>query len=163
VCPQEIQCESKCIVGKKGDPVSIGGLERFVADWERDKGKVEAPPRPQSRNKKVAVIGSGPAGLTVASDLAKLGYGVTLFEALHKTGGVLVYGIPEFRLPKDIVQAEVDFVESLGVEIKTNCIVTGAKGSKEVTGAMLAPVDDQGQPCQGIFLSFYASCSKDNA
>ncbi len=123
VCPQEIQCESKCIVGKKGDPVSIGGLERFVADWEREKGKVEAPPRPQSRNKKVAVVGSGPAGLTVASDLAKLGYGVTLFEALHKTGGVLVYGIPEFRLPKDIVQAEVDFVESLGVEIKTNALI----------------------------------------
>ena len=123
VCPQEIQCESKCIVGKKGDPVSIGGLERFVADWERDKGKVEAPPRPQSNNKKVAVIGSGPAGLTVASDLAKLGYGVTLFEALHKTGGVLVYGIPEFRLPKAIVQAEVDFVESLGVEIKTNALI----------------------------------------
>jgi glutamate synthase (NADPH/NADH) small chain len=123
VCPQEIQCESKCIVGKKGDPVSIGGLERFVADWERDHGKVEAPPRPQSRNKKVAVVGSGPAGLTVASDLAKLGYGVTLFEALHKTGGVLVYGIPEFRLPKAIVQAEVDFVESLGVEIKTNALI----------------------------------------
>jgi glutamate synthase (NADPH/NADH) small chain len=123
VCPQEIQCESKCIVGKKGDPVSIGGLERFVADWERDHGKVEAPPRPQSRNNKVAVVGSGPAGLTVASDLAKLGYGVTLFEALHKTGGVLVYGIPEFRLPKAIVQAEVDFVESLGVEIKTNALI----------------------------------------
>jgi glutamate synthase (NADPH/NADH) small chain len=123
VCPQEIQCESKCIVGKKGDPVSIGGLERFVADWEREHGTVEAPPRPQARNKKVAVVGSGPAGLTVASDLAKLGYGVTLFEALHKTGGVLVYGIPEFRLPKAIVQAEVDFVESLGVEIKTNALI----------------------------------------
>ena len=123
VCPQEIQCESKCIVGKKGDPVSIGGLERFVADWERDQGKVEAPPRPKSKPKKVAVVGSGPAGLTVASDLAKRGYGVTLFEALHKTGGVLVYGIPEFRLPKAIVQAEVDFVESLGVEIKTNALI----------------------------------------
>lgn len=123
VCPQEIQCESKCIVGKKGDPISIGGLERFVADWEREHGKVEAPPRPKPKNKKVAVVGSGPAGLTVASDLAKLGYGVTLFEALHKTGGVLVYGIPEFRLPKAIVQAEVDFVESLGVEIKTNALI----------------------------------------
>jgi glutamate synthase (NADPH/NADH) small chain len=123
VCPQEIQCESKCIVGKKGDPISIGGLERFVADWEREHGEVEAPPRPKPNNKKVAVVGSGPAGLTVASDLAKLGYGVTLFEALHKTGGVLVYGIPEFRLPKAIVQAEVDFVESLGVEIKTNALV----------------------------------------
>jgi glutamate synthase (NADPH/NADH) small chain len=123
VCPQEIQCETKCIVGKKGEPVSIGRLERFVADWEREHGTVEAPPRPKPRHKKVAVIGSGPAGLTVASDLAKLGYGVTLFEALHKTGGVLVYGIPEFRLPKAIVQAEVDFVESLGVEIKTNALI----------------------------------------
>ena len=123
VCPQEIQCETKCVIGKKGEPITIGRLERFVADWERAQGKVEAPPRPKSRNKKVAVVGSGPAGLTVASDLAKLGYGVTLFEALHKTGGVLVYGIPEFRLPKAIVQAEVDFVESLGVEIKTNALI----------------------------------------
>jgi glutamate synthase (NADPH/NADH) small chain len=123
VCPQEIQCESRCVVGKKGEPVAIGRLERFVADWERDKGKVEPPPRPRPKHKKVAVIGSGPAGLTVASDLAKLGYAVTLFEALHKTGGVLVYGIPEFRLPKAIVQAEVDFVESLGVEIKTNALI----------------------------------------
>lgn len=123
VCPQEIQCESKCVIGKKGEPVSIGRLERFVADWERDQGKVEAPPKPKPKSKKVAVIGSGPAGLTVASDLVKLGYGVTLFEALHKTGGVLVYGIPEFRLPKAIVQAEVDFVESLGVEIKTNALI----------------------------------------
>lgn len=123
VCPQEIQCESKCVVGKKGEPVSIGRLERFVADWERESGKVEPPPRPKPKSKKVAVVGSGPAGLTVASDLVKMGYGVTLFEALHKTGGVLVYGIPEFRLPKDIVQAEVDFVESLGVEIKTNSLI----------------------------------------
>ena len=123
VCPQEIQCESRCVVGKKGEPVAIGRLERFVADWEREKGKVEPPPRPRPKNKKVAVVGSGPAGLTVASDLAKLGYAVTLFEALHKTGGVLVYGIPEFRLPKAIVQAEVDFVESLGVEIKTNALI----------------------------------------
>jgi glutamate synthase (NADPH/NADH) small chain len=123
VCPQEIQCENKCVVGKKGEPVSIGRLERFVADWEREKGKVEPPPKPKPKTKKVAVIGSGPAGLTVASDLVKMGYGVTLFEALHKTGGVLVYGIPEFRLPKAIVQAEVDFVESLGVEIKTNSLI----------------------------------------
>ena len=123
VCPQEIQCETKCVIGKKGEPIAIGRLERFVADRERAQGRVEAPPRPKSRNKKVAVVGSGPAGLTVASDLVKLGYGVTLFEALHKTGGVLVYGIPEFRLPKAIVQAEVDFVESLGVEIKTNALI----------------------------------------
>ena len=123
VCPQEIQCETECVIGKKGEPVSIGRLERFVADWERSQGKVEVPPRPKPKNKKVAIIGSGPAGLTVASDLAKQGYRVTLFEALHKTGGVLVYGIPEFRLPKAIVQAEVDFVESLGVEIKTNALI----------------------------------------
>jgi len=123
VCPQEIQCETKCVVGKKGEPIAIGRLERFVADWERAQGKVEVPPRPKQKNKKIAVVGSGPAGLTVASDLAKLGYGVTLFEALHKAGGVLVYGIPEFRLPKAIVQAEVDFVQSLGVELKTNALV----------------------------------------
>lgn len=123
VCPQEIQCETKCVIAKKGDSVSIGRLERFVADWERAQGKVAAPPRPKLKNKKAAVVGAGPAGLTVASDLARWGYGVTLFEALHKTGGVLVYGIPEFRLPKAIVQAEVDFVESLGVEIKTNALI----------------------------------------
>ena len=123
VCPQEIQCEEKCIIGKKGEPISIGRLERFVADWEREQGKVESPPKPKQKNKKVAVVGGGPAGLTVASDLARWGYGVTLFEALHKAGGVLVYGIPEFRLPKDIVQAEVDFVASLGVEIKTNALI----------------------------------------
>ncbi len=123
VCPQEIQCEGRCSLGKKHEPVAIGRLERFIADWEREKGVIQTPPKPEPRGKKVAVIGSGPAGLTVAADLAKLGYGVTIFEALHKAGGVLVYGIPEFRLPKAIVQAEVDYVKSLGVEIRTNAVI----------------------------------------
>jgi len=123
VCPQEVQCESKCTLGKKFEPVAIGRLERFIADWEREKGMVQIPPRPAPQGKKVAVIGSGPAGLTVAADLAKAGFGVTIFEALHKAGGVLVYGIPEFRLPKAIVQAEVDYVKSLGVEIRLNSVI----------------------------------------
>lgn len=123
VCPQEVQCESKCTLGKKHEPVAIGRLERFIADWERLNGLVEVPLLPKPQDKKVAVIGSGPAGLTVAADLAKLGYGVTVFEALHKAGGVLVYGIPEFRMPKAIVQAEVDYIKSLGVEIVTNAVI----------------------------------------
>jgi glutamate synthase (NADPH/NADH) small chain len=123
VCPQEVQCESKCTLGKKNEPVAIGRLERFIADWERENKMVQIPPRPAPRGKKVAVVGSGPAGLTVAADLAKLGFGVTIFEALHKAGGVLVYGIPEFRLPKAIVQAEVDYVKSLGAELVTNAVI----------------------------------------
>jgi len=123
VCPQEVQCESKCTLGKKNEPVAIGRLERFIADWERENKMVQVPPRPAPRGKKVAVIGAGPAGLTVASDLAKVGFGVTIFEALHKAGGVLVYGIPEFRLPKEIVQAEVDYVKSLGVEVRLNAVI----------------------------------------
>ncbi len=123
VCPQESQCEQKCIRGIKGDAISIGKLERFVADWARENGikpKKECAPN----GKKVAVIGSGPAGLTCAGDLAKMGYDVTIFEALHKAGGVLVYGIPEFRLPKDkVVQAEIENVKSLGVKIETNVII----------------------------------------
>ena len=123
VCPQESQCEGKCIRGIKGDPVSIGKLERFVADWARENGiKPEAPA--EKNGKKVAVIGSGPAGLTCAGDLAKLGYDVTIFEALHKAGGVLVYGIPEFRLPKDrVVGPEVENVKSLGVKIEKDVII----------------------------------------
>ena len=123
VCPQESQCEGKCIRGIKGDPISIGKLERFVADWARENGiKPQAPT--QKNGKKVAVIGSGPSGLTCSGDLAKLGYDVTIFEALHKAGGVLVYGIPEFRLPKDkVVAAEVENVKSLGVKIETNVII----------------------------------------
>lgn len=123
VCPQESQCEGKCIRGIKGEPVSIGKLERFVADWARDNDV--KPPAPESSNgHKVAVIGSGPAGLTCAGDLAKMGYDVTIFEALHEPGGVLVYGIPEFRLPKsDVVAKEVENVKSLGVKLETNVII----------------------------------------
>ena len=123
VCPQESQCEGKCIRGIKGEPVSIGKLERFVADWARENGI--KPPAPEVKTgRKVAVIGSGPAGLTCAGDLAKYGYDVTIFEALHEPGGVLVYGIPEFRLPKlDVVAKEVENVKSLGVKIETNVII----------------------------------------
>lgn len=123
VCPQESQCEERCIRGLKGDPVSIGKLERFVADWSREHNiKPEVPTVKKGR--KVAVIGSGPAGLTCAGDLAKLGYDVTIFEALHEPGGVLVYGIPEFRLPKDtVVKTEIDNVKALGVKIETNVVI----------------------------------------
>lgn len=122
VCPQESQCEGQCVRGIKGEAVSIGKLERFVADWSREHGFVPAAPE-KTNGKKVAVIGSGPAGLTCAGDLAKLGYDVTIFEALHKAGGVLVYGIPEFRLPKAIVQKEVDTLKALGVKVETNMVV----------------------------------------
>ena len=123
VCPQESQCEGKCIRGIKGEAISIGKLERFVADWARENGMKPAPAK-EKLGKKVAVIGSGPAGLTCAGDLAKLGYDVTIFEALHEAGGVLVYGIPEFRLPKETVVAkEIANVESLGVKIEKNVIV----------------------------------------
>jgi len=122
VCPQETQCQMNCVLGKRGDSVSIGRLERFLADWEREHG-VEIPEKPPSTGKRVAVIGSGPAGLTAAADLARLGHEVVIFEALHEPGGVLMYGIPEFRLPKRIVQAEVDYVKKLGVTIKTNSVI----------------------------------------
>ena len=123
VCPQEDQCEKLCILAKKGEPVAIGRLERFAADYERNHGEFVMPKMAPATGKKVAVIGSGPAGLTVAGDLIKLGHRVTVFEALHKTGGVLVYGIPEFRLPKSIVQCEVDYLQKLGVEIQTNVVI----------------------------------------
>ncbi|MBO6154168.1 MAG: NADPH-dependent glutamate synthase [Lachnospiraceae bacterium] len=123
VCPQESQCEGKCIRGIKGDPVSIGKLERFTADWARENG-IKPQGAEEKNGHKVAVVGSGPAGLTCAGDLAKLGYDVTIFEALHEAGGVLVYGIPEFRLPKTkVVAAEVENVKSLGVKIETNVII----------------------------------------
>ena len=122
VCPQETQCEMHCIRGKKGDPVGIGRLERFVADWHNEH-VAEAPARPASNGHKVAIIGSGPAGLTCAGDLAKKGYDVTVFEALHLAGGVLVYGIPEFRLPKKIVQKEVDGLKAMGVKFEMNMVV----------------------------------------
>jgi len=122
VCPQEEQCQKTCIMGKIGDPISIGRLERFVADYEMRKG-VETPTKQSPTGKKVAVIGAGPAGLTAAADLAKLGHEVVIFEALHKPGGVLVYGIPEFRLPKKIVEAEADYVRKLGATIKPNALI----------------------------------------
>ena len=122
VCPQETQCEGKCTRGIKGEPVGIGRLERFVADWHMAHSSA-APVRPQPNGHKVAVVGSGPAGLTCAGDLARLGYDVTVFEALHVAGGVLVYGIPEFRLPKEIVRKEVDGLRALGVKIETDSVI----------------------------------------
>ena len=124
VCPQETQCEGSCVLGVKGEPVAIGKLERFVADYTREHSGTQAAPAAASKGKKVAVIGSGPAGLACASDLAKWGYDVTIFEALHKAGGVLEYGIPEFRLPKDkVLKHEIESVRALGVKIETNVIV----------------------------------------
>ncbi len=122
VCPQETQCEQMCVLGKKQQPVAIGRLERYVADWELG-NKVPPPELPAPTGKKVAVVGCGPAGLTCAGDLARLGHAVTIFESLHAPGGVLMYGIPEFRLPKRIVHAEVDYVRSLGVEIRLNHVI----------------------------------------
>ena len=123
VCPQENQCEGQCVLGIKGEAIAIGKLERFVADWARE-NNVDLSEKLPSNGKKVAVIGSGPSGIACAGDLAKLGYEVTIFEALHKAGGVLVYGIPEFRLPKDtVVQGEVDNLKKLGVKIETNVII----------------------------------------
>ena len=123
VCPQEEQCEAKCIVGKKHKPVGIGYLERFVADWERNNIGFRTPDMKPKNGKKVGIVGGGPAGLSCAGDLVQLGYDVTVFEALHDIGGVLIYGIPEFRLPKDIVKAEVEALEQLGVEFVTNAVI----------------------------------------
>ncbi len=122
VCPQETQCEIECTLGKKGEPIAIGRLERFAADYELEKG-VQIPEIPAPTRYRVAVVGSGPASLTVAADLARIGHSVTILEALHEAGGVLIYGIPEFRLPKEIVRAEVDFIKKLGVEIRLNFVV----------------------------------------
>ncbi|WP_421909334.1 NADPH-dependent glutamate synthase [Methanolacinia petrolearia] len=122
VCPQENQCEGVCVLGNKGKPVKIGALERFVADWERENG-VQIPEVKEKTGKRVAIVGSGPAGITAAAELAKEGHSVTIFESLHKAGGVLTYGIPSFRLPKDIVKAEIDKVLELGAELKLNHIV----------------------------------------
>jgi len=123
VCPQEDQCQKFCVLGKVGEPVSIGRLERWLADWERERGNVKVPEKTRATGKKVAVVGAGPAGLTAAADLAKLGHKVVVYEALHLPGGVLVYGIPEFRLPKRIVQAEADYVQKLGVELRLGYLV----------------------------------------
>ena len=122
VCPQETQCEGKCVRGVKGESVGIGRLERFVADWHREHSN-EIPARPAPNGHKVAIIGAGPSGLTAAGDLARLGYAVTIYEALHLAGGVLVYGIPEFRLPKAIVQKEIDGLKAMGVDIETNMVI----------------------------------------
>lgn len=123
VCPQEEQCEMPCVIGKRDEPVAIGRLERFVADFERVTGQIEIPEVASPTGKRIAVVGSGPAGLTVAGDLAQLGHEVVIFEALHKPGGVLVYGIPEFRLPKAIVAAEVDYIRALGVKVDCNVVI----------------------------------------
>lgn len=131
VCPQETQCEALCVLGKKGQPVAIGRLERFCADYERQQG-VKVPEIPEPTGKKVAVVGSGPAGLTAAADLAKLGHKVTVFESLHKPGGVLSYGIPEFRLPKEIVKQEVEYIKQLGVKFKPNYIIGRIKTLDEL-------------------------------
>ena len=133
VCPQENQCEKHCVRGVKGEPVAIGRLERFVADWHNQ--HVQAPPaKPAPNGHKVAVVGSGPAGLACAGDLARLGYGVTVFEALHTAGGVLVYGIPEFRLPKAIVQKEIDGLKDMGVKIETNMVIGRVLSIDELLG-----------------------------
>lgn len=132
VCPQEIQCEGQCVLGKKGSPVAIGNLERFLADWERAHGDGSLPEKFPATTKRVAVVGSGPSGLTVAADLILKGHNVTLFEAFHKPGGVLIYGIPEFRLPKAIVESEVRVLECLGVEIACNTVVGRAVDVSEL-------------------------------
>ena len=131
VCPQETQCEGSCILARKEKPVSIGALERFVADWEREHG-VKTPEVAAPTGKKVAVVGSGPAGLTAAAELARMGHSVTVFESLHAAGGVLMYGIPNFRLPKEIVQAEIEQVKALGVEIKLNHLVGRSVSTEEL-------------------------------
>jgi len=136
VCPQESQCEAKCVMGRRYQPVAIGNLERFVADYARDHGE-EVPELPNSTGKTVAIVGAGPAGLTCAGDLALLGHEVTIYEALHAPGGVLVYGIPEFRLPKGIVKYEIDFLKKLGVKINLNFIV----GSNRTVDELLAEFD----------------------
>ena len=123
VCPQEIQCEGLCVVGKKGEPVAIGNLERFCADYEREHGTGELPPRAELTGKKIAVVGAGPSGLTVTGDLILKGHDVTIYEAFHKPGGVLVYGIPEFRLPKAIVAQEVNFLERQGAKVECNAVI----------------------------------------
>jgi glutamate synthase (NADPH) small chain len=134
VCPQESQCESFCVVGRKDEPVAVGRLERFVADWERSEGEPSVPEIPAKTGRRIAVVGSGPAGLTVAGDLIRKGHEVTVFEALHKPGGVLVYGIPEFRLPKAIVQAEVGYLAGLGVRLVMNAVIGKLRTVEELLG-----------------------------
>lgn len=137
VCPQEEQCEAHCILGKKGNAVGIGRLERFLADWEAARGPIVPPPLPPLNGRSVAIVGSGPAGITVAADLALRGYKVSMFEALHEAGGVLTYGIPEFRLPKAIVRREVEYVKSLGVELRLDFVI----GKTRTIDALLESFD----------------------
>ena len=163
VCPQEDQCEKLCVLAKKGDPVAIGNLERYVADYEREKERYTFTKPEVVKGKKVAIIGSGPAGLTAAGDLARMGYSVTVFEALHKAGGVLVYGIPEFRLPKDIVQYEVDALKAMGVTIELSRVIGTAETVNDLlssgfdavfvaTGAGLPLfLDIPGENLQGVY------------
>ncbi len=132
VCPQEIQCESQCILRNKGGEIAIGRIERFLADWEAAEGIVDIPPKAPPTGKKVAIVGSGPAGITVAGDLILLGHEVTIYEALHKAGGVLTYGIPEFRLPKAVVAREVDYVRKLGVKVITDYVVGKTRSIDEL-------------------------------
>jgi glutamate synthase (NADPH/NADH) small chain len=140
VCPQETQCEVKCVLNKKGNPIAIGRLERFAADNEAAMGKIQVPELPASTGKRIAVVGAGPAGLTAAADLASMGHQVTIFEALHAPGGVLVYGIPEFRLPKAIVRRECDYLEDLGVEFRFDTPVGNAFSGMELLEAGFAAV-----------------------
>lgn len=158
VCPQEDQCEKVCILGKKHEPVAIGRLERYAADWEAAQGEAALPEIAEKKGKKVGVVGSGPAGLTCAGELAKLGYDVVIYEALHKPGGVLVYGIPEFRLPKSIVQRECDFVESLGVEIKLDYVI----GRTMTVDEMLAEGHDAVFIANGAGLPVFMSIPGEN-
>ena len=134
VCPQEEQCEKQCILGVKNEPVGIGRLERFLADWEAKQGAPELPALPKSTGKKIVIVGAGPAGITAAADLIKLGHRVDMFEALHEPGGVLVYGIPEFRLPKSIVFREIEFLKSLGVTLYTDHVIGMIKSIDELLG-----------------------------
>ena len=134
VCPQEDQCEKLCVIGLKNEPVAIGRLERFAADYERNNNLIEFPKVAAPTGRKVAIVGAGPSGLTVAGDLAKLGHDVTIFEALHKAGGVLFYGIPQFRLPKEIVESEVEYLRKIGVNIKTNYVIGKIKSVDELMG-----------------------------
>jgi len=132
VCPQETQCEAKCVLGRKGEPVAIGRLERFGADWERDQGMV-TPSIPEPTGQRIAIVGAGPSGLTTAGDLTKMGHSVEILESLHVPGGVLMYGIPEFRLPKGVVGAEIEYLKSLGVVIRTNVVVGKLYSLAELT------------------------------
>jgi glutamate synthase (NADPH/NADH) small chain len=134
VCPQEEQCEKKCVLGVKNEPVGIGRLERFLADWEAQQGEPELPPRPKPTGKKIVIVGAGPAGITAAADLVRMGHRVDMFEALHEPGGVLVYGIPEFRLPKSIVFREIRYLEKLGVRLYTDHVIGMIKTIDELLG-----------------------------